>query len=75
MSDRSMSDQRPVAIVFRFSRAANGAIAVAEYAGAARGEFEDLSSAMRFASEEAGKRGLKADMRFDASLAMIRAAG
>lgn len=63
------------AIVFRFSRAANGAITVSEYAGLARGEFADLSSAMRFATDEAAKRGAKADIRFDASLAMIRAAG
>ncbi len=69
----ALSEQK--SIVFRFSRAAKGAIAVVEYAGAARGEFADLSSAMRFASEEAARRGLKVDMRFDASLAMIRAAG
>jgi hypothetical protein len=69
------NEQQSKPVIFRMSRGPNGTIVAAEYAGSARGEFADLSSAMRFASETAASRGQKADVRFDASLAMIRAAG
>jgi hypothetical protein len=48
---------------------------VQESAGMIGGVFGDLSAAMRFARTEAASRGRQLDLRFDESLALIRAAG
>lgn len=48
---------------------------VQESAGMIGGVFGDLSAAMRFARSEAASRGRQLDLRFDESLALIRAAG
>ena len=50
-------------------------IVVTESHNRVGGVFGDLSSAMRFARAEAANRGCKLDLHYDASLAMIRAAG
>ena len=48
---------------------------VTETEGRIGGVFGDLSSAMRFARYEGLHRGRPLDLRFDESLALIRAAG
>ena len=59
---------------FRVSRGEGRSFVVTESHGVVGGVFGDLSSAMRFARMEAANRGRALDLRFDESLAMIRAA-
>ncbi|MFO1114839.1 MAG: hypothetical protein U1E28_04095 [Beijerinckiaceae bacterium] len=60
---------------FRLSRGTGASFVVTETEGRIGGVFGDLSSAMRFARYEAASRGRPLDLRFDESLALIRAAG
>ncbi|MFV0280893.1 MAG: hypothetical protein ACK5JM_09075 [Rhodoblastus sp.] len=62
-------------ISFRVSRGQGASFVVTETQGGIGGVFGDLSSAMRFARLEAVNRGRRLDLRFDESLALIRAAG
>ena len=59
----------------RLSRGEGASFVVTEAYGRIGGIFGDLSSAMRFARMEAASRGCDLDLRFDESLALIRAAG
>ena len=59
----------------RLSRGDGTSFVVTESEGRIGGVFGDLSSAMRFARSEASNRGRPLDLRFDESLALIRAAG
>ncbi len=60
---------------FRVSRGHGASFVVTEAQGRIGGVFGDLSDAMRFARLEAVSRGRALDLRFDESLALIRAAG
>ena len=60
---------------FRVSRGQGASFVVTELQGRIGGVFGDLSAAMRFARLEAVHRGRPLDLRFDESLALIRAAG
>lgn len=62
-------------LCFRLSRGHQASFVVEEAQGLIGGVFTDLSSAMRFARMEAASRGRELDLRFDESLALIRAAG
>ena len=59
----------------RLSRGDGAQFVLTEARGQIGGVFGDLSSAMRFARSEAASRGRVLDLRFDESLALIRAAG
>lgn len=62
------------ALSFTLSRGQGRSIVVTEIAERAGGAFADLSAAMRFVATQCAARGCAVQMRFDASLAMIRAA-
>ena len=73
MDTRSQSGSKPLS--FRVSRGQGASFVVTEQQGRIGGVFGDLSSAMRFARLEAISRGRELELRFDESLALIRAAG
>ena len=76
--DREMDTRTPDVsnpLSFRVSRGQGASFVVTEEHGRIGGVFGDLSSAMRFARHEAFNRGRQLDLRFDESLAFIRAAG
>ena len=73
MDTRSQDASNPLS--FRVTRGQGASFVVTEAHGRIGGVFGDLSSAMRFARLEAVNRGRPLDLRFDESLAMIRAAG
>ncbi|MCC0004349.1 MAG: hypothetical protein H6872_04125 [Methylobacteriaceae bacterium] len=73
MDTRSQSASNPLS--FRVSRGQGASFVVTEQQGRIGGVFGDLSSAMRFARLEAVSRGRELELRFDESLALIRAAG
>ena len=60
---------------FTLSRGSGCEIVVTEAMNRAGGVFTDLSTAMRFAETQCKAANCSVDMRFDASLALIRAAG
>ena len=60
---------------FTLSRGDGRSIVVAEAKGRGGGSFTDMSSAMRFVEAQCQGSGCPVAMRFDASLALIRAAG
>lgn len=64
-----------VPLSLRVSRGEGASFVVTETQGRVGGVFGDLSTAMRFARTEAASRGRELDLRFDESLALIRAAG
>jgi hypothetical protein len=66
---------RDVPLSFTLSRGDGPAIVVYEAKGRAGGLFTELSSAMRFVEIQCRSYKCPVDMRFDASLALIRAAG
>ncbi len=69
------SQDAPSPLSFRLSRGQGASFVVTEAHGRIGGVFGDLSSALRFARLEAVHRGRPLDLRFDESLALIRAAG
>ena len=75
----ALVSERPQAIVsplsFTLSRGRGRSVEVAEAQGRAGGSFTDMSSAMSFVETQCRSRGCPISMRFDASLALIRAAG
>ena len=73
MDTRTQDVSNPLS--FRVSRGQGASFVVTEQHGRIGGVFGDLSSAMRFARHEAFNRGRELDLRFDESLAFIRAAG
>ncbi|MFT4098703.1 MAG: hypothetical protein QM651_16410 [Rhodoblastus sp.] len=73
MDTRVQSASSPLS--FRVSRGEGSSFVVTEERGQMGGVFGDLSSAMRFAKLEARNRGRELDLRFDESLALMRAAG
>jgi len=73
MDTRQQDVSNPLS--FRVSRGQGASFVVTEAHGRIGGVFGDLSSAMRFARLEAMNRGRPLDLRFDESLAFIRAAG
>ncbi len=73
MDTRSQDASNPLS--FRVRRGQGASFVVTEQQGRIGGVFGDLSSAMRFARHEAVNRGRPLDLRFDESLAFIRAAG
>lgn len=72
-TERSQSAASPFS--FTLSRGHGRSIIVAEAYGRAGGSFTDMSSAMSFVETQCRSRGCPVSMRFDASLALIRAAG
>lgn len=60
---------------FTLSRGQGRSIIVAEAKERAGGSFTDLSSAISFVETQSQSRGCPVSMRFDESLALIRAAG
>ncbi|HMN70898.1 MAG TPA: hypothetical protein PKA55_03395 [Rhodoblastus sp.] len=73
MDTRNQDVSSPLS--FRVSRGQGASFVVSEPQGRIGGVFGDLSSAMRFARVEAMSRRRELDLRFDESLALIRAAG
>ena len=71
-SQRALGANAPLSL--RLSRGEGSSFIVTEAQGRVGGVFGDLSSAMRFARLEAMARGRALDLRFDESLALIRAA-
>ena len=60
---------------FTLSRGQGRSIVVVEDKGRAGASFADLSSAIGFVETQCGSRGCPVSMRFDETLALIRAAG
>ena len=73
VSERPQSVASPLS--FTLSRGSGRAVVVAEAHGRAGGSFTDMSSAMNFVATQCRSRGCPVSMRFDDSLALIRAAG
>ncbi len=73
VSERPQSVASPLS--FTLSRGAGRSIRVAECEGRSGGTFPDLSAAMGFVETQCRARGCPVSMRFDESLALIRAAG
>ena len=72
-SSRSGSSTKPLS--FTLSRGEGRSIVVAEAQGRSGGSFASMSSAMSFIETQCQAQGCPVAMRFDASLALIRAAG
>lgn len=72
-SERSQSAVSPLS--FTLSRGSGRSVIVAEAHGRAGGSFTDMSSAMSFVETQCRSRGCPTSMRFDETLALIRAAG
>lgn len=75
VSPRVPPSREAEAFAFKLSRGSDRSIVVTEARNRAGGVFSDLSSAMRFAETQCRAAGCPVDMRFDATLALIRAAG
>ena len=73
VSERPQSAASPLS--FTLSRGNGRSVIVAEAHGRAGGSFTDMSSAMSFVETQCRSRGCPTSMRFDESLALIRAAG
>lgn len=73
VSERVAAGTSPLS--FTLSRGQGQSVVVAEAKNRGGGAFADLSSAIGFVETQGRAAGCTALMRFDASLAMIRAAG
>lgn len=73
VSKRAGSSAKPLS--FTLSRGQGRSVLVAEAEGRSGGSFTDMASAIEFVETQCQARGCPVSMRFDVSLAFIRAAG